>query len=172
MISITVHCPRVRNFAWRRVLSHSFHHGQEAAIGGLCSRTAHREMPIPEEGRGREIRSASRRRFHRCCRATLQERSSGCRMIELERLSKAVNAERSRRWPQEKERQNASKKAPGPALPRAKVECNPGGSESRREANSRCPAVWRLAGRDQAGPRQRIGSTIKVQPDQGCVSSA
>lgn len=41
--------------------------------------------------------------------------------IELERLSKAVNAERSRRWPQEKERQNASKKAPGPALPQAKV---------------------------------------------------
>jgi hypothetical protein len=41
--------------------------------------------------------------------------------IELERLSKAVNAERSRRWPQEKERQNASKKVPGPALPQAKV---------------------------------------------------
>jgi hypothetical protein len=41
--------------------------------------------------------------------------------IELERLSKAVNAERNRRWPQEKERQNASKKVPGPALPQAKV---------------------------------------------------
>jgi transposase-like protein len=41
--------------------------------------------------------------------------------IELERLSKAVNAECNRRWPQEKKRQNASKKAPGPALPQAKV---------------------------------------------------
>mgnify|MGYP003504247385 CR=1 FL=1 len=43
--------------------------------------------------------------------------------IELERLSKAVNAERSRRWPQEKEKElrGASKKAPGPALPQAKV---------------------------------------------------
>lgn len=42
---------------------------------------------------------------------------------ELERLSKAVNAERSRRWPQEREKElrGASKKAPGPALPQAKV---------------------------------------------------
>jgi hypothetical protein len=40
---------------------------------------------------------------------------------ELERLSKAVHAERHRRWPQEKERPSASKKAPGPELPRAKA---------------------------------------------------
>lgn len=40
---------------------------------------------------------------------------------ELERLSKAVLAERCRRWPQEKERQCASKKPPGPELPQAKV---------------------------------------------------
>lgn len=40
---------------------------------------------------------------------------------ELERLSKAVYAERSRRWPQEKERQTTSKKAAGPSLPQAKV---------------------------------------------------
>ena len=41
--------------------------------------------------------------------------------IELERLSKAVNAERSRRWPQKKERQSASKRALGPEFPRAKA---------------------------------------------------
>lgn len=40
---------------------------------------------------------------------------------ELERLSKAVNAERSRRWPEAKEGQNAGRKTPGPALPQAKV---------------------------------------------------
>jgi hypothetical protein len=42
---------------------------------------------------------------------------------ELERLSKAVNAERSRRWPQEREKElwGVSKKVPGPALPQAKV---------------------------------------------------
>jgi hypothetical protein len=40
---------------------------------------------------------------------------------ELERLSKAVNAERSRRWPQDKERQSAGRNVPGPALPQAKV---------------------------------------------------
>ena len=41
--------------------------------------------------------------------------------IELERLSKAVNAERSRRWPQEKDRQNTRRKVLGPALPQTKV---------------------------------------------------
>ena len=40
---------------------------------------------------------------------------------ELERLSKAVNAEYRRRWPKEKEESRAGRKVPGPALPQAKV---------------------------------------------------